>query len=240
MNRHQSAKLYAGLYERTCQLVGPDAMNAIKQASVFVAGLGGVGGYVVENLVRAGVGTIGLCDYDRLEDSNLNRQVIALSTTIGLQKTEAASERCLLINSSVSLRKYETRIDKDTVRDLSLEQYDYVADAIDDVAAKIVLIQEASRHGTPIISAMGCGNKIDPFRFRIAPIESTHSCPLAKAVRKKLKLFGITGIPVLFSDEPGAQTEGKEMCSAIPSISYMPAVAGSMIASYILRHIIDR
>ncbi len=238
MNPKSNNLLTDHLYDRTCRLIGADALERIRKASVLVAGLGGVGGYIVENLVRAGVGTIGLCDYDRIEASNFNRQILATAETDGMAKTAAAALRCRSINPDVRLHAHGIRINEKTIEELSVDAYDCIADAIDDVPAKILLIQTAVMHGRRIVSAMGCGAKMDPFRFRIAPIEESHTCPLAKAVRKELRTLGISGVPVLFSDEKPGEAGRVDGCGATPSISYMPAIAGSMIAGQILLDLI--
>lgn len=222
-------------YDRTALLIGEDALCRIREAKVLVAGLGGVGGYIVEALVRAGVGYVGLCDYDRVDITNINRQIYALTGTIGRLKVDVARNRIAGINPQAQTELYPFKIDAETILEIPIEEYDYVADAIDDVKAKILLIRKSQQCNTPIISAMGTGNKLDPFQFKIDVIEKTNTCPLAKAVRKELKLLGIKGVPVLFSEEtPGSQPTTQRK-PATASISYMPAIAGLMIASRILK-----
>lgn len=227
-------------YDRTKRLIGQDALAIVQGASVLVAGLGGVGGYVVENLVRAGVGTIGLCDFDRIDPTNLNRQILAVSDTIGQLKTEAAARRCRSINPDVRLRLFPFRIDETSIHELDLAEFDWIADAIDDVPAKVQLLQTACNLGKPIISAMGCGNKLDATRLRIAPLSDTHTCPLAKALRKKLRGTEACETMALFSDETALLAKRQEPDCITASISYMPAVAGSLMAGHIVTELIGR
>lgn len=226
--------------DRTLRLIGPQAMEALREASVLVVGLGGVGGYIAENLVRAGVGTLGLCDFDRVDVTNLNRQILAVSSTVGMEKTKAAALRFLSINGELVLREHPLRLTEETLPALQLERYDYIADAIDDVGAKVLLIRAACELGIPVISAMGAGNKLDPTRFRIAPVSKSHTCPLARVMRRELRALGITDVPVLFSDEVPPERPETEGPSITASISYMPAVAGSMIAGKILKDLIKK
>jgi tRNA A37 threonylcarbamoyladenosine dehydratase len=226
--------------DRTLRLIGPQAMEALREASVLVVGLGGVGGYIAENLVRAGVGTLGLCDFDRVDVTNLNRQILAVSSTVGMEKTKAAALRFLSINPDLVLREYPLRLTADTLSELHLERYDYIADAIDDVGAKVLLIRAACDLGVPVISAMGAGNKLDPTRFRIAPVSKSHTCPLSRVMRKELRALGLSDVPVLFSDEAPPERPEIEGPRVTASISYMPAIAGSMIAGKILKDLIKK
>lgn len=222
-------------YDRTALLIGEDALNKIKRSSVFIAGLGGVGGYIAEALVRAGVGFIGLCDYDVVDTTNINRQIYALTDTVGQLKIDVAKERIKKINPMAQVKLYPFKLDADSVAVLDLGEYDYVADAIDDVKAKVLLIKSSLQSQTPIISAMGTGNKLDPFQFKIDTIEKTTTCPLARAVRRELKASGLNGVQVLFSKEPADNKSSSEQGLVTATISYMPAIAGLMIASKILK-----
>lgn len=226
--------------DRTLRLIGPEAMEKLRKSSVLVVGLGGVGGYLAENLVRAGVGTLGLCDCDLIEETNLNRQILAVTQTLGLTKTSAAAARFLSINPNLTIDEYPIRVAEATLMELPLERYDYIADAIDDVGAKLLLIRAASERGIPVISAMGAGNKLDPTRFRIEPIRKSHTCPLARVMRKELRLLGLTEIPVLFSDEVPTERDEAETTRVTASISYMPAIAGSMIAGRVLMDLMEK
>jgi len=244
------------LYDRTQRLIGADAMYELKDARVLLVGLGGVGGYVAEALARAGVGTIGLCDFDRIDATNLNRQIIATVNNIGSLKTDAWEDRIRSINPDCNIKKYSFKLDGSRIRELDiqtncpegykvcsncgrcLKHWDFVSDAIDDVPAKIALTEACVKMNIPVISSMGTGNKLDPFSFKIVPIQKTEGDPLARAVRKKLREKGIEDVPVLYSSEPSiVEISGGD---PIPSISYMPAVAGLEIASYIIKKIISQ
>lgn len=224
----------ADIYSRTELLIGKDAMKKLKKAKVLVVGLGGVGGYIVEALARAGVGTIGLCDFDVVDVTNLNRQILAVKSKIGQKKADLAKKRVLEINPDCIIKSFNFRLDSNLLTELNISEWDYIADAIDDVNAKIGLIGAAYNLEVPIISSMGTGNKMDPFKYKIVPIEKTEGDPLARSVRKQLRTMGIKGIPVLYSPEK-THVDSPE---TIPSISYMPAVAGLEIASYIIQKII--
>lgn len=242
------------LYERTKRLLGADAMMEIKDARVLVVGLGGVGGYVVEALARAGIGTLGLCDFDTVDPTNLNRQLLSTTDSIGRPKTLVAKERVLAVNPDCNVKLYPFRLNSSAIADLDIQtdcpegykvcckcgkclpKWDFIVDAIDDVPAKISLIEHAVKMNIAIISSMGTGNKLNPFAYKIVPIERTEGDPLARAIRKRLREKEISGIPVLYSAEkPVKQLESGD---PIPSISYMPAVAGLEIASYVIRQIL--
>ena len=223
-----------GLYDRTEKLLGSEAMDKLKNAKVLVVGLGGVGGYIVEALARAGVGTLGLCDFDVVDSTNLNRQILATVPKIGQKKTEVAKDRALNINPNCNVKIFDFRLDSNKLTELSILDWTYIADAIDDTKAKIALISEAYSNNVPIICSMGTGNKLDPFGYKIVPIEKTEGDPLARSIRKQLKDLKIQGIPVLFSPEKAVV----ESSAVIPTISYMPAVAGLEIASYIIKEIV--
>lgn len=223
-----------GLYDRTEKLIGSDAIDKLKNAKVLVVGLGGVGGYIVEALARAGVGKLGLCDFDVVDVTNLNRQILATVPKIGQKKTEVAKDRVLSINPNCDVEIFDFRLDLNRLTELSIQNWTFIADAIDDTGAKIGLIQAAYENNIPIVCSMGTGNKLDPFGYKIVPIEKTEGDPLARSIRKQLKDLKIKGIPVLFSPEKGVA----EITDGIPTISYMPAVAGLEIASYIIKEII--
>lgn len=218
---------------RTCALVGERGMQKLRDAAVLVAGLGGVGGYVVEGLVRAGVGRIGLLDCDRVEESNLNRQILATRLTLGMAKTEAARERVLSVAPSCRVDTYLLRYGADTADEVPLAEYDWVADAVDDVAAKVELICRAKAANVKIVSSMGTGNKLSA-DFVITDIKKTSVCPLARAVRKALAARGVTGVDALWSSELPKKNAG----GPPSSVSYVPAVAGMQIAGHIIRSLI--
>ena len=218
---------------RTCALIGERGMQKLRDAAVLVAGLGGVGGYVVEGLARAGVGRIGLLDCDRVEESNLNRQILATRLTLGMAKTEAARERVLSVAPSCRVDTYLLRYGADTADEVPLSEYDWVADAVDDVAAKVELICRAKAANVKIVSSMGTGNKLSA-DFVITDIKKTSVCPLARAVRKALAARGVTGVDALWSSELPKKNAG----GPPSSVSYVPAVAGMQIAGHIIRSLI--
>ena len=222
------------MYTRTRALLGDEKMEKLISSKVLVVGLGGVGGYAAEALARAGIGTLGLCDFDKVDVTNKNRQILALDSTIGRLKADVSAERVRDINPDCCIRKYPIRICEENVSELELGSWDFIADCIDDTRAKLMLIRLSKELGVPMISSMGTGNKMDPSRFRVCDIEETAGDPLAKSIRKQLRQMGISGVKVLFSDEqpihPGARP--------IPTISYMPAIAGLNIASHIIENLI--
>lgn len=220
---------------RTRQLIGEKAVNKLWQSRVAVFGIGGVGGYVCEALVRAGVGAIDLIDRDQVDITNINRQIIASHSTIGRDKVEVMKERILDIDPEIRVKTYKCFFLPDTEFDFT--PYDYVVDAIDTVTAKLDLIVRAKEAGVPVISSMGTGNKLDPGRFQIAPISKTSVCPLAKVMRRELKKRGITDVKALYSTEEPVKQEKR---GAPASISFVPSAAGLMIAGEVVRDLINR
>lgn len=224
------------LYQRTQALLGEDVIEKLKNAKVLICGLGGVGGFTCEALARAGVGTLGLCDMDRVDPTNCNRQILALQSTIGKLKADVAEGRVRDINPDVQLRKFALRIDETTIADLDIPSWDYIADCIDDVDAKVLLIKKARESGVPILCSMGTGNKLDASAFKVTNIKKTEQDRLAKVMRKRLRDEGIDeGVTVVYSPEPPV-TEIHD--GVIPSISYMPATAGLRIAGEIIQNLI--
>lgn len=189
-------------FSRTEMLLGGEAMERLHKARVAIFGIGGVGGYVCEALVRSGIGAFDLVDNDRVALSNLNRQIIATHATVGRYKTEVMKERMLDINPDVDVRVHECFFLPENADNFPFSEYDYIVDAVDTVTAKIELILQAQKHGVPVISAMGAGNKLDPSRFRVADIYETSICPLARVMRRELKKRGVEHLKVVFSDEP--------------------------------------
>lgn len=218
---------------RTAMLLGEDGVKQLKNSHILVVGLGGVGSYTAEALARAGVGNLTLCDHDTVSLSNLNRQLCALQSTLGHYKTEVMQNRILDINSECSVTIHTTFFDESTADSILPQSCDYIIDAIDSVSAKTQLIRIAHHKHIPILSAMGTGNKLDPSRFRIVPIEKTSICPLARVMRRRLKDLGIHNHMVLFSDEqPIIPAQG----GSVPgSVSYVPSCAGLMLAGYVIR-----
>lgn len=223
-------------HERTISMIGEEGMSKLQNAKVLVFGVGGVGGYVCEALARAGVGHIAICDNDIVSESNINRQIIATYDTIGLPKTDVMEARIKSVNKDCVVEKFLCFYLPDTLgaERFDFAKYDYVVDAIDTVAAKIDIIARCKEVGTPVISSMGTGNKLDPTRFEIADIEKTSVCPLAKAIRKALRDRGIKGVKVLYSkEEPvktGSRTPG--------SISFVPSAAGLIIGGEVIKDLI--
>ena len=228
-------------YSRTEMLLGEDGVNKLKSACVAVFGVGGVGGYAVEAIARAGVGEIHLIDSDRVSVSNINRQIIATHSTVGQYKTEAMKERILSINPEAKVICHSIFFDKDTKCQFEFTKYDYVIDAIDSLSAKMELIASAYEAGTPMISAMGAGNKLDPTRFEVADISKTTVCPLARAVRIALRKRGINHLKVVYSKEPPVITPevSDGVKKRVPgSISFVPSVMGLIIAGEVIRDIV--
>ena len=227
-------------FSRTELLLGAPAMDKLKRATVAVFGLGGVGGYVVEALARSDVGALVLVDHDAISPTNINRQIFATHSTIGMDKAEAAKARVLDINPEIAVTAHKVFYGPDTASLFDFSQYDYVVDAIDTVTGKLALITAAQTAGTPIISSMGTGNKLDPSRFQIADISKTSVCPLARIMRKECAKRGIKHLKVLFSTEdplsPDAVTEElPEGRRSLPgSVAYVPSVAGLMIAGAVI------
>ena len=228
------------MYSRTEMLIG-DGAATLRSSSVAVFGCGGVGSYVVEALARAGVGALTVVDADKVSASNVNRQLIALTETIGRPKVEVEKERILSINPDCRVTAYETFYNEETCGAIDLSGYDYVCDAIDTVTSKILLAKKCRDAGVRLISSMGTGNKLDPSRFEIADISKTSVCPLARVMRRELRAVGILHLKVVYSKEEPAKTSFAEADGHgrhIPaSISFVPGAAGLMIAGEIIREI---
>lgn len=231
------------MYTRTEMLIGEDAVSKLKSAHVIVFGCGGVGSYIIEALARAGVGKLTVVDSDCVSVSNINRQLIATLETVDTPKTEAVKARVASINPQCTVDARQTFYTAENADEISFDGADYVADAIDTVTSKLLIIERAKAAGVPVICSMGTGNKLDPTRFRIADIQKTSVCPLARAMRKLLKERGISHVKVLFSDEQPvepAQAVSDEHRRSVPaSISFVPSAAGLIIAGEIIKDIID-
>ena len=189
-------------FARTKLLLGEEAMEKLRRARVAVFGIGGVGGYVCEALVRSGIGAFDLVDSDTVSITNLNRQIIATLETVGRPKAEVMAERMRSINPQVQVTVHNCFFLPENAADFPFEEYDYVVDAVDTVTAKLAIIERARQFGVPVISAMGAGNKLDPSRFQVSDISQTSICPLARVMRKELKKRGIEHLKVVWSDEP--------------------------------------
>jgi tRNA A37 threonylcarbamoyladenosine dehydratase len=227
------AKMSDTIYTRTEMMLGSDALDKLRSAHVAVFGVGGVGGFTVEALCRAGVGKISLIDSDRVAVSNINRQIIATHSTVGMYKTEAMRERIRDINPECEVVIYNQFYSEETP--VSLDGIDYVADCIDSVRSKLYLISEATKSGVKVISSMGAGNKLDPTRFAVADISKTHTDPLAKVIRTELRKRGINHLKVVFSDEPPINPSGERTPG---SVSFVPSVVGLIIAGEIIKDLV--
>lgn len=234
-------------FARTRLLLGSKAMEKLDRAHVAVFGLGGVGGYVVEALARSGVGALTLVDHDTISLTNINRQLLATHETVGQQKAQAAAKRVLSIHPEAKVDVRCCFYGPDTAAEFDFSQYDYVVDAIDTVTGKLALVTAAQAAGTPILSSMGTGNKLDPTRFQIADITKTSVCPLARIMRKECAKRGIRHLKVLFSTEepipsdPSAPTDEElpEGRRALPgSVAFVPSVAGLIIAGEVIKDLI--
>ena len=229
-------------FSRMGLLLGEEALSRLEGARVAVFGLGGVGGYTVEALARAGIGHLDLIDSDTVSISNRNRQILATRSTLGLPKTEAARRRVLDINEEAKVTTWELFYNADTADRIDLGAYDYIVDAIDTVTAKLLLIPRAHEAGTPIISCMGTGNKLDPTAFQVTDISKTTMCPLARVMRKELGKRGIKHLKVVYSQEEAMTPHGAEEEMAalgkrqIPgSVSFVPGAAGLILAGEVIR-----
>ena len=233
-------------FSRTELLMGRDAMEKLRGARVAVFGLGGVGGYTVEALARSGVGALDLIDHDTISITNINRQILATHATVGMSKAAAAAARVKDINPDAQVHVHETFYLPDTADRFDFTQYDYIVDAIDTVTGKLMLAAEAQRCGTPIISSMGTGNKLDPTAFRVSDISKTRGCPLARIIRKECKKRGIEKLKVVYSEEEpipskldGLEEELPEGRRALPgSVAFVPSVAGLIIAGEVIKDLI--
>lgn len=230
---------------RTELLLGAERMEELAHSHVLVVGLGGVGAYAAEQICRAGVGHMTIVDADTVNESNINRQLPALHSTLGRPKAEVVANRLLDINPRLKLTVIcEFLRDERTEEVLSATRYDFIVDAIDSLSPKVYLLYHAHRKGIPVVSSMGAGAKLDPAQVRIADISKTSNCALAKAVRKRLRGLGVNkGIPVVFSTEmarPEAVVEVEgEQCkrTTTGTVSYMPAIFGCYLASYAIRQL---
>ena len=242
-------------FSRTQLLFGEAGMEKLYRARVAVFGIGGVGGYVCEALVRSGVGAFDLVDDDKVCLTNLNRQIIATRKTVGKYKVDVMRERMLEINPDCDVRVHKCFYLPETAAEFNFSDYDYVVDAVDTVTAKVTLVLEAQKAGVPIISCMGAGNKLDPSRFRVADIYKTQGCPLARVMRTALRKRGVKKLKVVYSDEiptrpiedmsiscrshcicpPGAKHKCTERRDIPGSTAFVPSVAGLIIAGEVVK-----
>lgn len=242
-------------FSRTELLLGKEAMERLQSSRVAVFGIGGVGGYVCEALVRSGVGTLDLIDDDKVCLTNINRQIVATRKTVGKYKAEVMKERILEINPQAVVNIYKSFFLPENAGEFPFEQYDYVVDAVDTVTAKIELVMKAKEVGTPIISCMGAGNKLDASMFRVADLYKTKMCPLAKVMRRELKKRGVKKLKVVYSEEkpirpiedmsiscrthcicpPGAKHKCTERRDIPGSVAFVPSVAGLILAGEVVK-----
>lgn len=227
---------------RERMMLGDAAVDSLKNKTVLLFGVGGVGGYALEAMVRAGVGNVVLVDNDIVSETNINRQIIADTTTVGKLKTEVAAKRALLINPDIGVTRCDIFADPTNIPALIDEvRPDYIVDAIDTVTSKLSIIVTAKNAGVPVISSMGTGAKLDPTRFKITDITKTHTCPLAKVMRLKLRELGVAHCDVLFSDELPikamceSELAGQTTRNVPGSVSFVPSVAGLIIGGYVVK-----
>ena len=221
------------MFTRSIPLLGVEGLSKLNNSHVAVFGLGGVGGNTVEALVRAGVEEVSIFDFDTVNESNKNRQIIALESTIGKSKVEVMKSRLLDINPNVRINSYDVKVDETVLNNIDFKNFDYVADCIDDVNGKLAIIKKCKEKDVKIICSCGTGNKLDPMKFMIKDINQTSVCPLAKRIRLELRKLDIKGVDVLFSTE-----EPVESMEFISSVSFVPSIAGILIARHIILELI--
>ena len=232
-------------FSRTEILLGKEAVGKLQKARVAVFGVGGVGGYTVEALARCGVGSLDLIDSDTVSISNINRQILATHSTVGMLKVEAAKARVLDINPECNVRVYPIFYLPETAEQFDFTQYDYIVDCIDTVTGKLQLVERAVAAGTPIICSMGTGNKLDPAAFTVSDISKTSMCPLARIMRKELKKRGISHLKVVYSQEEALtpDVDPEELARTgkrqIPgSVAFVPGAAGLILAGEVIKDLI--
>lgn len=228
-------------FERTILLIGEEAFEKLQNSHVLVVGAGGVGGFVIEALVRAGIGNLSIIDFDKIDITNINRQVIATHKTVGMQKVEAIAERAREINPNINIKTYAEKLSKENVEKyFENTNYDYVVDCIDMISSKLALIECSKGKNIPVISSMGAGNKLHPELFQVRDISKTSVCPMARVLRKELKERRIKGVKAVFSTEipkkPG-EANGERVFSVVSSISFVPSVVGLIIGGEVIRDI---
>ena len=226
-------------FSRLELLIGQEAMSRLTRKRVAVFGIGGVGGHVAEALARSGVGALDLIDKDTVDVTNLNRQIVALHSTIGKSKVDVMKERILDINPECQVQVNQCFYLPETKDDFDFTQYDYIVDAVDTVTAKIQLVMEAMRCKTPIISSMGAGNKMNPVAFEVADLYQTSVCPLARVMRRELKKRGISQLKVVYSREEAIHPDFPEGEEVVPgSNAFVPSVAGLILASEVVKDLV--
>lgn len=224
---------------RTIALVGEGAFNKLKNSRVAIFGIGGVGGYTLEALVRSGVGAVDIIDGDTVNVTNINRQIIATVDTVDMPKVDAAKERLLNINPDLKINTYNLFYGDDTADIINFASFDYVIDAIDDVKAKTLIAVKCKEAGVPLISSMGFGNKMEPTMIEVSDIKKTSVCPLARTMRRRLKDAGITELKVVYSKEEPKVGLNPDGTRILASIAFVPSAAGLVIASEVVKDIIS-
>lgn len=228
---------------RTSLIVGDEGIEKLRNSNVIVFGVGGVGSFAAEAIVRAGVGNITIVDFDDVDITNINRQLPALHSTVGKLKVEVMKERLLDINPDLNIKSIANKYNKETTDEILVEDYDYVVDAIDMVTSKILLVEECNKKGLTLISSMGMGNKLDPTKIVVTDIHKTHTCPLAKVIRKELKDRRIKKLKVVYSTEQPRELKKRIMNGrkVTPgSTSFVPSVGGLTIASVVINDLLNK
>ncbi len=223
---------------RTSALIGGKALEKLTKSRVAVFGIGGVGGYALEALVRSGVGEVHIIDGDTVNITNLNRQIIATVDTVDMPKTVAAKERMLKINPNLKVFTYQTFYSEENKDLIDFSEFDYIVDAIDDVNAKVLIALKAKEADVPLISSMGFGNKIEPTMIEVADLKKTSVCPLARTMRRRLKDAGITSLKVVYSKEEPKVGRNSDGTRVLASIAFVPSAAGLTIASEVIKDLI--
>lgn len=227
-------------FNRTEMVIGSENLEKLKNSNILVFGLGGVGGSLCEALVRSGIHNISIVDRDVVDETNINRQIIATEETLGMRKTDAMEKRLKSINSEVNIKKYDIDLSSETIDSFNFEDYDYIADAIDTVSAKILLAEKSKEKNTNLIMSMGMGNKLDPTKIEVSDINKTSVCHLARVMRREFKKRNIKDIKVVYSKEEARKPIFKLEKEATPgSMSFVPPVCGMVMASVIVRDLIS-
>ncbi len=223
-------------FEKVINLIGKEKFDMLQKCNVIIFGVGGVGGYVIEALTRCGINNLTIVDFDKVEQSNINRQIIALDSTVGEYKVDVMQKRIVDINQNCKVKKICKKIDINNIGEINFSDYDFVIDAVDMVSTKVAIIKKAKECGVKIISCMGTGNKIDATKIKIDDISKTAMCPLARVMRKLLKEENIKDVPVLFSTE---QPSAKLIEHKPQSVIFVPASSGILIANYVFNKLLE-
>ena len=225
-------------FDRTEMLIGKESLSSLSKAKVLIFGIGGVGGYVTEALARSGIGSMVLVDNDTVSVTNINRQIIATDSTVGMYKTEVMKTRILDINPEAQVEVRNCFYLPENAEEFDFSRYDYIVDAIDTVTAKLDIIERAGKASVPVISCMGTGNKLDPTKLVVTDIYKTSVCPLAKVMRRELRKRGITGVKVVYSTEEPIKNE--EIGRVPGSVAWVPPVAGLIAAAEVVKDLINK